>query len=113
MKLFKRSTPPAGLPAPAPEPAAPEPQPLPLVAMATVAQAPLFNATEEEQFASLAYRADAIARGYEQRIEAGDELHPEHDQMVAEAMEHGWRLVRYRKWARVHVDGLAARLGIS
>jgi hypothetical protein len=102
-KMFKQPTPPK-----------PEPAPLPLVeVMRTVAQAPLFNATDEEQFASLAYRADAIARGYEQRVEAGDPPHPEHDQMVAEAMEHAWRLVRYGKWARAHVDGLAARLGIS
>lgn len=103
-KLFKQPTPPT--------PQA-SPEPLPLVVMGTVAQAPLFNATEEEQFASLAYRADAIARGYEQRVEAGDPLHPEHAQMVAEAMEHAWRLVRYGKWALVHVEGLVARLGIS
>jgi hypothetical protein len=93
---------------------APEPAPLPettVEALKVAAKAPLFNATDDDHFAALAYRADAIARGTEQRAERG-EVHPEHPQMVAEAMEHGWRLVRHGKWAMVHIQALQERLGL-
>jgi hypothetical protein len=97
---------------PAKEPAPPLPE-TSAEAMKVVVNAPLFNPTDDDHYTAIAYRADAIARALEQRLERGDDQHDDHHQMVAEAMEHGWRLVRYGKWAIVHLQSLADRLGVK
>jgi hypothetical protein len=105
MRFFRSKT---------PTPVPVEPAPLPEVsveAMQVVANAPLFNATDDDHKAALAYRAEAIARGTEQRLER-EEVHPEQEQMTAEALEHAWRLVRFGKWTVDHVRALEQRLGV-
>lgn len=90
-----------------------EPPPLPrdvnLEAFKIASQGPLINAAGDDELAAAAYRADAIAREIEQRREEGRPEHPDHHQMVCEAMAHAWRLVGAGKWTRQHVNELEAR----
>lgn len=79
-------------------------------AMRVVANAPIFNANDEQHLAGAAYRADAIARGVEQRREEGTDPHPEYDQIFGEAMSHAWKLFGAGKWTRDDVFNLEARL---
>lgn len=95
-----------------PEPP-PAPPPLPETTaevIRVVAQAPLFNPSDEDHLKAAAYRADAIARDFEQRRSEAREAHPDQLQMVGEAMSHAWRLFGAGKWTREDVSGLANRL---
>lgn len=88
------------------------PEPLPLIdpsAFQAIAKAPVLNPNGVEQLGYAAYRLDAIARCVEQRREDGD-LHPEHDDIVAEAMIYGWMLVRAGKWTYEELRVFAQRL---
>lgn len=93
-------------------PPAPLPQPPPIEAetLATVARAATFNPTDDQQIIFAAYRIDAIAREIEQRRAERREAHPEHDQIVAEAMCYGWMLVKAGKWKREDIASLQLRL---
>jgi hypothetical protein len=76
----------------------------------TVAQAPVFNPSDDEHLKFAHYRADAIARELEQRAAERREPHPEQERMVGEAMELGWRLVRAGRWTSRDCHALHARL---
>ena len=92
-----------------PTPAAPPP-PIDPALFTTIARAPVFNPNDDQQIQFAAYRADAIAREIEQRRSETRQPHPEHDQIVAEAMSYAWMLVKAGKWTRENVDALARRL---
>lgn len=95
----------------APEPIAPPaPPPIDPAVFTTIARAPVFNPTEDQQVVFAQYRADAIAREVEQRRAMGRPAHPEHDRIVAEAMSYGWMLVAATKWTLDNVRALQARL---
>jgi hypothetical protein len=79
--------------------------------VAQVLAAPIVvNPTDEEGLKFAEYRADAIARDIEQRKNEERELHPEHDQMVAEAMMYGHMLVQAKKWTLEHIEALKDRV---
>jgi hypothetical protein len=105
MDWFKRARDKLRAPAPLPDPPPVDPG-----VFATLARAPTFNPNDEQQVVFAEYRADAIAREIEQRREDGREAHPEHDQIVAEAMSYAWMLVKAGKWTTEHVSALALRL---
>ena len=77
---------------------------------AAVANAALFNPSDEEHVKAGMWRALHIADEIEQRLAARRERHPEHDQIVAEAMSHGWNAVRAGKWNLDELRALQARL---
>lgn len=68
------------------------------------------NPTDEHQQVYAEYRADTIARDIEQRREECREPHPEHNQIVAEAMLYAWILVRGGKWTADDIAALQQRL---
>lgn len=85
------------------------PPPIDPTVFGAVAQAPILNPNQEEQQLFAVYRADHIASDIEHR-KANGAKHPEHDQLIAEAMCYGWMAVCSGRWTIGNVRALQERL---